>query len=283
MEQSGALCGFIELCDLGAQMGWHERNGGNASYRMTAWEVEEMRPSFSPVAERGSCAWRPLDIAVPSLAGEFFLVTGTGRFMRHVRRAPEQCVGVVQIDSAGERYRIAWGLQDAQGAVGACAPTSEFAGHLLLHAARKRATNGAARVAYHCHPTDVVALSAALPLNERDVTRALWKAHTECIIMFPEGVGVVPCEVPGSMELARQTERCMAEYPAALWAHHGLFVTGETFDDAFGLAEVIVKAAAIYRSACAMNGGPDFAQTIGDDDLRSIAEAWGITPNKAFL
>ena len=32
--------GFIKMADDGFQQGWHERNGGNLSYRLKAEEVE---------------------------------------------------------------------------------------------------------------------------------------------------------------------------------------------------------------------------------------------------
>ena len=35
---------FCQLCDDGWLQGWHERNGGNLTYRLTADEVSAMRP-----------------------------------------------------------------------------------------------------------------------------------------------------------------------------------------------------------------------------------------------
>lgn len=34
--------GFIRMCDDGWQQGWHERNGGNLTYRMREKEVAEV-------------------------------------------------------------------------------------------------------------------------------------------------------------------------------------------------------------------------------------------------
>lgn len=36
--------GFIKMADDGFHQGWHERNGGNLSYRLKPSEVEEIRP-----------------------------------------------------------------------------------------------------------------------------------------------------------------------------------------------------------------------------------------------
>ena len=35
--------GFIRMCDDGYALGFHERNGGNASYRMKPEEVEQVK------------------------------------------------------------------------------------------------------------------------------------------------------------------------------------------------------------------------------------------------
>ena len=37
--------GFIRMCDDGYALGFHERNGGNASYRMKPEEVEQVKTS----------------------------------------------------------------------------------------------------------------------------------------------------------------------------------------------------------------------------------------------
>ena len=58
----------------------------------------------------------------------------------------------------------------------------------MNHSVRKAATNGANRVIYHCHATNVIALTYILPLTDRDFTRALWQSATECPVVFPEGV-----------------------------------------------------------------------------------------------
>ena len=36
--------GFIRMCNDGWLQGWHERNGGNLTYRMTEEDVAACRP-----------------------------------------------------------------------------------------------------------------------------------------------------------------------------------------------------------------------------------------------
>ena len=160
-------------------------------------------------------------------------------------------------------------------------PTSEFASHYLNHSVRAEATHGACRVMYHAHPAHIVALTYVLPLTDRAFTRALWQSETECPMVFPGGVGVVPCLPPGSAELARATCAKMREYDATVWAHHGLFASGPDFDTAFGLMHTIEKAAQIH--VLALSCGLGLRQTITDDDLRAIAREVGVQLREEFL
>ena len=87
---------------------------------------------------------------------------------------------------------------------------------------------------------------------------------------------------PGGADIAVATSELMKRYDAAVWAHHGLFVSGPDFDTAFGLMHTIEKAAQIYMLVLSAGGGK-IRQTITDDNLRAIAKEFGITLNEEFL
>ena len=70
--------GFIRMANDGWEQGWHERNGGNLSYRVKPEEVEEVKENFE------AREWNSIGTAVPNLAGEYFLVTGSGKYFRNV-------------------------------------------------------------------------------------------------------------------------------------------------------------------------------------------------------
>ena len=163
----------------------------------------------------------------------YFITTGSGKFFRNVEPDPVHSIGIVEINDKGDSWRIVWGLE------GGAKPTSEFPSHFMNHSVRKAATNGANRVIYHCHATNVIALTYILPLTDRDFTRALWQSATECPVVFPEGVGVCPWMVPGGADIALATSELMKTYQAAIWAQHGLFASGPDFDITFGLAHTI--------------------------------------------
>lgn len=268
--QVPAMQGFIRMCMDGWYQGWHERNGGNLTYRMTEENVNQCRPSF-----HAPDSWVQMDVQAENLAGEYFITTGSGKYFRNVEPDPVHSLGIVEINDKGNAWRIVWGLEDGGN------PTSEFPSHFMNHSVRKAATNGANRVIYHCHATNIIALTYILPLTDRDFSRALWQSATECPVVFPEGVGVCPWMVPGGADIARATSEKMKTYQAAIWAQHGLFVSGTDFDTAFGLAHTIEKSAEIYWKVLA--SGQPIRQTITDDALRAIAKDFGVCLNEAFV
>ena len=186
-------------------------------------------------------------------------------------------MGIVEINAEGDACRIVWGLKDGG------MPSSEFPSHFMIHSVRVDVTGGSSRVLYHAHPVNVVALTSVMPLDARTITRALWKAMTECIIAFPNGVGVLPWMVPGGAEIAIRTSELMKTFDAVIWAQHGLFCSGVDFDSAFGLMHTIEKASDIYVRARLLNGGGEFANTISDEGLRAIARNLGLGVNEDFL
>ena len=96
--------GFIRMANDGWEQGWHERNGGNISYRVKDEEVESVKEELEPKE------WRPIGTTVPALGGEYFLVTGSGKYLRNVIIKPEDSICMIELDQAGENYRIVWGL-----------------------------------------------------------------------------------------------------------------------------------------------------------------------------
>lgn len=262
--------GYIRMCEDGWNQNWHERNGGNLTYRMSADEIASCEPFFNQ--QPGE--WVSMGVKAENLANECFITTGSGRYFRNVARAPQCNIGIVEINHAGDAWRIVWGLE------GGGVPTSEFPSHFMNHSVRKKATNGLNRVIYHAHTTALIAMTYVLPLTSRDFSRALWKSATECPVVFPGGVGVVEWMVPGGTEIAIATSKLMETFDAAVWAHHGLFCSGPDFDTTFGLMHTIEKAAEIYMLACSAGG---IRQTITDDNLRAIARDFGVTINEDFL
>ncbi len=267
---SAAMRGFTKTAYEGYLKGWHERNGGNMSYRLSDAEACELKGEFT--YDR---PWTDIGTEVPLLGGTYFIVTGSGRFFSHAIDETENAIGIIELDGTGRLYRIVWGLD------GGGRPTSELPSHLMNHEVKLRVTGGRHRLIYHAHPVNLIALTFILPLDSAIFTRKLWEAMTECPIVFPSGVGVVPWMVPGGREIAVETSRLMKRYDAAVWAHHGIFCSGEGFDDTFGMMHVIEKAAEILIKIYSV--APRMAQTITAEDFRALASAFGVTLNEDVL
>ncbi|BDC97189.1 rhamnulose-1-phosphate aldolase [Treponema saccharophilum] len=262
--------GFIRMCSDGWDLGWHERNGGNLSYRMKeeeVWAVEDELKTDKP--------WQPIGTTVPSLAGEFFLVTGSGKYMRNVQLDPEANISIIELDGKGENFRIRWGMRDGG------RPTSELPSHLMNLEVKKIATNGACRVVYHAHCTNTIALTFVLPLDSKVFTRELWECATECPVVFPQGIGVVPWMVPGGRDIAVATSELMKEFDVAVWAHHGIFCAGPDFDTTFGLMHTVEKSAEILVKVLSM--APRKLQTIRPDEFRALAKDFKVSLPEKFL
>lgn len=261
--------GFIRMATDGWEQGWHERNGGNLSYRIKSEEVESVKEELSPKE------WQPIGTSVPELAGEYFLVTGSGKYMRNISIKPEDTICLIELDEKGEQYRICWGL------VNGGRPTSELPSHLMNHEVKKIVTDGRYRVIYHAHPANTIALTFVLPLNDEVFTRELWEMATECPVVFPDGIGVVPWMVPGGRDIAVATSKLMKEYDVAIWAHHGMFCAGEDFDLTFGLMHTVEKSAEILVKVLSMTSNK--RQTITPENFRDLAVDFKVTLPEKFL
>ncbi len=262
--------GFIRMANDGFLQGWHERNGGNLTYRIKPEEVESVKEEFTLDKE-----WTGIGTVVPTLAGEYFLVTGSGKYFRNVILDPASNIAIIELDEKGENYRIVWGLVEGG------RPTSELPSHLMNHEVKKAASAGKHRVIYHAHTTNIIALTFVLPLEDKVFTRELWEMATECPVVFPNGVGVVGWMVPGGRDIAVATSELMKKYDVAIWAHHGMFCSGEDFDLTFGLMHTVEKSAEILVKMLSIR--PDKLQTITPQNFKDLARDFKVTLPEAFL
>lgn len=260
---------FTKLTEDAWLKGWHERNGGNITYRLEKSYVEEIENLLDDLTE-----YLPIGATVPNLAEEYFVVTGSGKFIRNISICPEENIGIIKVDETGTKYKILWGL------VNGAKPTSELPSHLLSHSVKKSETNGSHRVIMHSHATNLIALTFVLPLDGKVFTRELWEMATECPVVFPSGVGIVPWMVPGGEEIGLETSKLMKEHDVVVWAHHGVFCSGESLDITFGLMDTVEKSAEILVKVLSMGGKK---QTILPENFRDLAKAFKVTLDDKYL
>lgn len=252
-----------ETCANMYRLGWDERNGGNISIILEEDETTDFTSSSSLY---------PTFFDAEYLAGKYILVTGTGKYFKNVYDDPENNLGVIRISDDGASYSVVWGFKDGS------APTSELPTHLMNHIERLK-KYPKHRVVLHCHPLNVLAMTSIVLLDDVIFTKTLWKMITECIIVFPDGVGVLEWMICGGNEIGLKTAEKMKNCRCVVWAHHGIFGTGNSLDEAFGLVETIEKAAAIYMKIC----GHDIISEISDSQLKAVADAFGITVREGYL
>lgn len=258
-----------EMADITYHMwnlGWDERNGGNISYLLDESEVSKYINTQKVI--------RTIELTFPvePLAGKYFIVTGSGKYFKNMISDPESNLGVIRVSSTGKSIDIVWGLND--GAV----PTSELASHFMSHLERLQ-VDPTHRIVMHTHSTNTLAMTFIHDLDELLFTRTLWEMCTECIVIFPDGVSVIPWMVPGSNEIGRETAKKMKDHRIVIWPQHGIFGTGSTLDETFGLIETVEKAAQIYM----LVAHHPIKQKITDQQLIDLAKAFGVTPVAGIL
>ncbi len=258
-----------EMCRTTANMyrlGWDERNGGNISYMLDENEVSEYLDTKNVLRTI------PIGFKADALVGKIFIVTGTGKYFKNVEFDPENNLGIFRIAKDGETAELLWGYADGGKF------TSELPAHLMSHMARL-SVDPENRVVMHSHPTYTLAMNYVHELDEKSFTHTLWEMCTECIVVFPDGVGILPWMLCGTNEIGEATAEKMKEFRLVVWGMHGIYGVGKNLDEAFGLIETVEKAAQIYMLTC----NRPRVNTIKDSEMVTLAEFFGVNYRKDFL
>lgn len=264
-----------EMCKTTANMyrlGWDERNGGNVSYLLDEQEVAEYLDLKKVIRTIPLMGWNAGDFDTAPLAGKIFIVTGTGKYFKNVESDPETNLGIVRIAPDNKGVELLWGYKDGG------RTTSELPAHLMCHMARLK-KDPENRVVIHSHPTHTLAMNYVHELDEKKFTHTLWEMCTECIVVFPDGVGILPWMLCGTNGIGEATAKKMEEFRLVVWAMHGIYGAGKSLDETFGLIETVEKAAQIYMLTC----NRPRINTIKDEQLKELAEYFGVEYRKDFL
>ena len=246
--------------------GWDERNGGNISLLL---EEDEVTDYVNP---QNVLRTLPTGFAAPELAGKYFLVTGTGKYFKNVQYDPAGNLGIIRITPDGQNAELLWGYSDGGRF------TSELPAHLMSHAARLQ-IDPDNRVIMHSHPRNILAMTYVHDLDEREFTRTLWQMCTECIVVFPDGVNVLPWMLCGTNEIGEATAEKMKTARLVVWAQHGLYGAGRDLDETFGLIETAEKAAEIYMKIAHLPR----LNTITDAQMHELEAHFGVKAREGYL
>ncbi len=248
------------------RLGWDERNGGNLSYLLYDEDVEGYLDTDKVIREI------PMSFDASAIKGKLFLVTGTGKYFKNVQYDPEENLGIIRISEKGNVAELLWGFSDGGKF------TSELPAHLMSHMVRLE-IDPAHRVVMHTHPTNTIAMSLVHDISPRAFTRTLWQMQTESIVVFPEGVAVLPWMVCGTNDIGVATAEQLKEQRLCVWTAHGIYGTGRTLDEAFGLIETVEKAAQLYM----LSAGLGIKNGINDKQLRALAATFGLDYRREYL
>ena len=241
------------------QKGWAERNGGNITVNVTEWVDDEIR-ALPPISER-----QPFGAVLPHLKGCYFYCKGTNKRMRDLARCPMDNGSIIRICDDCASYEI---IADQP-----VRPTSELPSHLSVH--NYLISKGSPyKASVHTHPIELVAMSHSPKFLEKDVaTKLLWSMIPETKAFCPQGLGIVPYTLPGSVELADATIAELDDYDVVMWEKHGVFAVDVDVMAAFDQVDVLNKSALIYIAAKNMGFEP---QGMSEAQMREMSVAFNL-------
>ncbi len=243
---------------------------GAAGQQVTHLEAAEAAAGnisvFTSRLEGRGAAWQPqgeinLPCLTPALAGGWVLVSGAGRRLRDLATNPEATLCVLEILPGGGQAV----LYTAPGV----RPTSELNSHLAIHQDHVERRGLGFHAIVHAQSPYLVYLSH-LPAyaDTLGLNRRLLRWEPETILTFPEGIGMVPFQVPGSPEQMAATLPALRRHRAIVWQRHGTVTRAdESVTRAADLVEY-AETAARYEYLNLSLGEP--TQGLSPAELRKI-------------
>ncbi len=221
---------FAEVCSYLSQKGWSEGSGGNLSVRIET-------PSYIAAKHHNTSNPVSLPVAVPELAGQSLLISGTETRAREIALRPAENIGLYIIADDGKSFYWQAGNKN---------PTSELPSHCAIHQALCR-YRPEQRAIIHTHPPLLIALTQCDELQDaRHLSDVILSMQSEARLQLPEGIGLLDFHVPGSLELGKASAKLMQYHQVILWYLHGVLASGETLSHALDQIEVVNKAAEIF-------------------------------------
>lgn len=222
--------------------GWAEGSGGNFSVLLSKTsEKNGDFPTGNPLK-----AYK-LNMAFPKINGRYFLVKGSRKRMRDIKKDPEAnlCIGYVD-DSI---FHVVWPKKEIN------KPTSEITAHLAIQEYNLE-NRPESPVVLHAHPTELIAASLmSYVTDSKNFTKVLSDHGPNIPIFFPEGIGYLEYILPGSKVLTSKTLALAKQYRLIIWELHGAIISGSTISECFDLMDIADKSAKLWRLTCERSFG----------------------------
>jgi rhamnulose-1-phosphate aldolase len=263
---------YPELEELLAAMGESGRRvsdddasegaAGNISLCI-GWPLE-VRRRF-PVIEQIT-----LPQTAPALAGKLLIVSGSGRRLRDIYKDPAANLGAVVIDDDGQTARLHTAPRCLFEHL-----TSEFNSHLAVHNDQVAQTSTNFHALIHAQPLHLTYLSHIPAYRDQALmNQRLVRWEPETIVNLPEGIGVLPCQLPGSPVLMESTVAGLREHRVVLWSKHGVMARSDISVTRAADRIEYVETAALYEYMDLANHSQ--AEGLTRDELRTVVQAFDV-------
>lgn len=253
MGEAGRHLSEIEACEGAA---------GNISVCLR-WQIE-VRTRFPHVEEI------KLPQPVPELAGATFIVSGSGRRLREIIDEPTAHLACIVVNDGGMTGKLYTSSTRRFERV-----TSEFNSHLAVHEDQVRLTGTNFHAVIHAQPIHLTYLSH-IPRyqNEQYLNTHLLRWQPETIINLPEGIGYIPFQTPGSLELMSGNVEALRGHRIVIWAKHGVMARSDV--SVKRAADRIEYAETAARYEYLNLGIHEAGEGLSAEEIRSICEAFNV-------
>jgi rhamnulose-1-phosphate aldolase len=239
-----------------------EGAAGNISV-VVGWPVEPRR-RFTQV-ERID-----LPHPAPELAGKTVIVTGSGRRLREIRVNPAANLGVVVVDADGLTGQLFTAPDRLFARV-----TSEFNSHLAVHCDQFARHELNFHAVIHAQPIHLTYLSHIPRYRDQAYfNQHLLRWEPELIVHFPEGIGHVLFQVPGSTALQAATVEALRQYKVIVWGKHGVMARSDSSVKRACDRIEYAETGARYEYLNLVNG--EQGEGLSAEEIRAIAAAFNI-------
>jgi rhamnulose-1-phosphate aldolase len=242
-----------------------EGAAGNLSI-FFSWPVDPRRKF--PIVET-----LKLPVPAPHLAGGSMLMSGSGRRLREVLTDPIANLGFLTIDPGGETARLYTSPRKLFARL-----SSEYNSHIAIHEDQVALTGTNFHAVAHAQPRYLTYLSHVARYRDQNFfNRQMLRWQPELIVNLPEGVGVVPFQVPGSDALMQSTVEALRKHRIIVWCKHGVVARSDISIKRATDRVEYAEAAAHYEYLDMANHGQ--ADGLSPDEIRAICAAWDIKQN----
>jgi rhamnulose-1-phosphate aldolase len=208
---------------------------------------------------------------VPELAGGSFIVTGSGRRLREIGEDAAANLAFVTVDAGGTTARLYTSPRRLFEKL-----TSEFNSHLAVHHDQVVQTGTVFHAIVHAQPRHLTYLSHVARYGEEAyLNQHLLRWQPELIIQLPEGIGVVPFQVPGSPELMSATVEGLRSHRIVLWSKHGVMARSDASVKRAADRVEYAETAAWYE--CQNLANNEQGEGLSAEQVRAICRSFGVT------